>query len=73
MICEKIGASDCLTFVDIDKKLMDSQIWSAYAPDIYTKVRVSEVCQKLVIKQSYAAPLNCFCFLLCHNLTALLL
>jgi len=45
MICEKIGASDCLTFVDIDKKLKDSQIWSDYAPDIYTKVRVTEVCQ----------------------------
>lgn len=43
MICEKVGASDRLTFVDIDKKLKDSQIWSAYAPDIYNKVRVTEL------------------------------
>ncbi|KAI5397113.1 hypothetical protein KIW84_063079 [Lathyrus oleraceus] len=37
MICEKPGASDCLTVVDIDKELKDSQVWSDYAPDTYFK------------------------------------
>ncbi|CAK8568692.1 unnamed protein product [Lathyrus sativus] len=43
MICEKPGASGCLTIVDIDKELKDSQVWSDYAPDIYCKARVTEL------------------------------
>lgn len=43
MICEKLGASNCLTIVDIDKELKDSEVWSVYAPDIYSKVRVAEL------------------------------
>ncbi|KAL5074279.1 hypothetical protein RYX36_013263 [Vicia faba] len=43
MICEKPGASDCLTVVDIDKELKDSQIWSDYAIDIYCIARVTEL------------------------------
>ncbi|PNY04244.1 cyclin-a2-2-like protein [Trifolium pratense] len=43
MICEKLGASNYLTIVDIDKELKDSEVWSAYAPDIYSKVRVAEL------------------------------
>ncbi|KAK2446092.1 cyclin a2-1 [Trifolium repens] len=43
MICEKLVASNCLTIVDIDKELKDSEVWSVYAPDIYSKVRVAEL------------------------------
>ncbi|GAU41974.1 hypothetical protein TSUD_306800 [Trifolium subterraneum] len=43
MTCEKVGASNFLTIVDIDKELKDSEVWSAYAPDIYSKVRVAEL------------------------------
>lgn len=44
MTCDKQEASDCLTIVDIDIEMKDSQVWSAYAPDIYGKARVTEVC-----------------------------
>ncbi|XP_027356046.1 cyclin-A2-2-like [Abrus precatorius] len=43
MICEKLRTSDCLTIVDIDSELKDSQVWSSYAPDIYNKIRVTEL------------------------------
>ncbi|KAJ1411007.1 Cyclin-like [Sesbania bispinosa] len=46
VICEKLGASDCLAIVDIDSELKDSQIWSSYAPDIYNKNRVTEIERK---------------------------
>ena len=44
MICEKLGASDCLAIVDIDSELKDPQVWSSYAPDMYNNIRVTEVC-----------------------------
>ncbi|XP_040870487.1 mitotic cyclin a2-type isoform X3 [Glycine max] len=44
IICEKLGASDSLTIVDIDSELKDPQLWSFYAPDIYSNIRVTEVC-----------------------------
>ncbi|RDX72620.1 Cyclin-A2-1, partial [Mucuna pruriens] len=46
MICEKLGASDSLAIVDIDSELKDPQIWSSYAPDIYNKIRVTELERK---------------------------
>ncbi|KAK7283057.1 hypothetical protein RIF29_12299 [Crotalaria pallida] len=47
-ICEKLAASDCLAIVDIDSelKLKDPLVWSSYAPDIYNKIRVTEVERK---------------------------
>ncbi|KAK7351412.1 hypothetical protein VNO77_10854 [Canavalia gladiata] len=48
MICEKIGASDCLAIVDIDSELKDPLVWSSYAPDIYKKIRVTELERRLL-------------------------
>ncbi|KAL5144970.1 Cyclin-A2-2 [Glycine soja] len=48
MIWEKLGASDSLTIVDIDSELKDSQVWSSYAPDIYSNIQVTELQRKPV-------------------------
>ncbi|KAK7410293.1 hypothetical protein VNO78_00971 [Psophocarpus tetragonolobus] len=46
VICEKLGASDSLTILDIDSEIKDPQVWSSYAPDIYNTIRVTELQRK---------------------------
>ncbi|KAI4337373.1 hypothetical protein L6164_015798 [Bauhinia variegata] len=43
MIREKSRASDDMGIVDIDSELKDHQMWSLYAADIYSNIRVTEL------------------------------
>lgn len=44
MVCERLGSSNELDIVDIDANLKDPQACSLYAPDIYSNIRLTEVC-----------------------------
>lgn len=44
VVCKKSGTSDGPDIVDIDSNLKDPQVCSSYAPDIYSKLCVAEVC-----------------------------
>ena len=44
VVCKKSGTSNCPDIVDIDSNFKDPQVCSSYAPDIYCKLRVAEVC-----------------------------
>ncbi|MED6180025.1 hypothetical protein PIB30_006515 [Stylosanthes scabra] len=50
MICEKLGASDCLAIVDIDSEIKDPEVWSSYAPEIYNNIRVTELSRRPMTK-----------------------
>lgn len=44
MVCERPGTSNGPDIVDIDSNLKDPQFCSLYARDIYSNMRVAEVC-----------------------------
>jgi cyclin A len=44
MVCKKSGTSNSLDIVDIDSNVKDPQVCGSYAPDIYSNIRVVEVC-----------------------------
>nr|KYP39558.1 Cyclin-A2-2 [Cajanus cajan] len=58
MICEKLGTSDSLPIVDIDSELKDPQVWSSYAPDIYSNIRVTELERKPLTNYNYMEKLQ---------------